>query len=115
MTQRHPEVSDRDVERILLRDYPEVDLGELRALIRNVDVREKTRVVAACLKNANGSSERLGNELKEGPGYYREILGQAEYPSAMKRWNSMDKLSHAEKQEIYDRDWDQYQEWFTRS
>jgi len=114
LAQRHAEVSDDDVERILRRDYPEADLTELRALIRHINVREKPRVVAACLKNAGGSSQRLHKELEDAPGYYREILSEAEYPTATKRWSSIDKLSDSERQRIYDKDWEQYQEWFAR-
>lgn len=114
MAQRHAEVSDADVERILSRDYPEADLPQLRGLIRDVDVIEKPRVVAACLKNAGGSTERLRKELDDAPGYYREILSEAEYPMATKRWGSINKLSDSERQRIYDKDWAQYQEWFAR-
>ena len=114
MAQRHTEVSDSDIERILRRDYPEADLPELRALIRDVNVREKPRVIAACLKIAGGSTQRLRKELVDVPGYYREILSGAEYPMATKNWSSIDRLSDSERQRIYDKDWEQYQLWFAR-
>ena len=50
----------------------------------------------------------------DAPGYYREILSEAEYPMATKRWGSINKLSDSERQRIYDKDWAQYQQWFAR-
>ena len=89
------------------------DLPEIRTLIQSLDVRGKPRVVAACLKNAAGSTERLRKQLIVAAVDYRDVLAEAEYPlAAAKRW------SHYlpwQLQEIYDKDWEQYQKWFTRS
>jgi hypothetical protein len=115
MEQPTAEVSEDDVERILRRDHPEADLPELRALIRTVEVREKWCVVAACLKNAAGSTTRLRTELKDASGYWREILSEAENPLASKRRNAMDELSDADRRAVHDRDRRQYDEWFRRS
>jgi len=109
-----PEVSDEDVERIVRRDYPAADVDRILALAAQVDVRERPRVVLACLKLAAGNVEKLIGHFNEAPGYYREILGDAEYPLAIKRWFHMDRLSEEECQRIYDADWTQYQAWFSR-
>jgi transposase-like protein len=46
-------------------------------MIRDVEVREKPRVILACLKNANGNLEKLQAELANAAGYWREIIGEA--------------------------------------
>lgn len=115
MPQPTASVDATDIDRLLSRDYPAADVPALRGLIEALEVCERNRVVAACLKNAGGKSSQLRIELDDAPGYYREILAQAEYPSATARWGAIERLSEAAKQEIYDSDWRQYQEWFLRA
>ena len=55
-----PSVTEADVERIVRRDYPANVAGEILELIATVSVREKPRVVLACLKIASGDLNRLG-------------------------------------------------------
>jgi hypothetical protein len=110
-----PSVTESDVERIVRRDYPSNAVDEILALISTVEVREKPRVVLACLKIAGGDVHRLRNELANAAGYYREILSEAEYPVATKRWSRIESLSDDEVRAIYDKDWRQYSEWLTRA
>lgn len=111
--QRTPQVTAQDVERIVRRDYsPDVD--EILHLIGLVDVREKERVVLACLKNANGNMKRLKNELENASGYWREIISTAEYPLTSKKWNKLQTQPESERQKVYDKDWAQYQDWLNR-
>jgi hypothetical protein len=109
-----PEVTDADVERIVRRDFPAADVDRILTLAAEVDVRERPRVVLACLKLAAGNVEKLIGHFNEASGYYREILGEAEYPLAIKRWFHIDRLTEEERQQIYDADWAQYQAWFRR-
>jgi hypothetical protein len=113
--QHHPEVDERDVERILARDYAGAELGEMREMIRVLEVREKWRIVVACLKNGAGDVAKLRGELHNASGWWREIISEAEYPLATKRMFRMDKLSPDEQQAIYDKDWRQYEEWLRRA
>ena len=110
-----PSVNENDVERVLRRDYPTNLVDEILALIATVEVREKPRVVLACLKIANGNVDRLRNELANASGYYREILSEAEYPLATKRWSRIEFLPEDEVRAIYEKDWRQYSEWLTRA
>ncbi len=110
-----PSVSERDVERIVRRDYPTNVVDDILELIATVEVREKSRVVLACLKIAGDNIDRLRNELASASGYYREILSEAEYPLATKRWSRIESLSEDEVRAIYDKDWRQYSEWLTRA
>lgn len=112
-----PSVSDSDVERIVRRDFSEALVSEILALIASVEVRETPRVVLACLKIANGDLDRLRGELANASGWYREILSEAEYPLATKRWSRIrdQSLSEDEVRAIYDKDWRQYSEWLSRA
>jgi hypothetical protein len=110
-----PTVDESDVERIVRRDYPANVVGDIFALIQAVDVREKPRVVLACLKIARGNLDRLRKELSDASGYYREILSEAEYPIATKRWSRIPSLPEDEVRAIYDEDWRQYSEWLNRA
>src|SRR5207247_854836 len=53
-SQPAPSVTDDDVSRVVRRDYPAAEVDGILQIIAAVDVREKPRVVLACLKIANG-------------------------------------------------------------
>ena len=114
-SQPTPTVTDEDVDRVLCRDYPADCLDEIRARIAAVEVREKPRAILACLKIADGNVARLRGALTTVDGYYREIMGEAEYPLATKRWSRIESLPDHEVQAIYDQDWRQYRRWLTRA
>ena len=114
MKQYVPKVSESDVERILKRDFPNEQIEEILVMIRQVEVREKPRVILACLKIANGNLERLRGELINAEGYWREIISEAEYPNYSKKMFRINKLSADEQNKIIEKDRDQYQKWFDR-
>jgi hypothetical protein len=114
MDQFVPEVSDSDVERVLQRDVPLEEQEVIRGLIRRLEVREKPRVVLACLKNSSGDVEKLKRNLAEASGYYREHIGEAEYPNYMKKVFRIEQLSEAEKSSIIEKDKNQYLVWLHR-
>lgn len=111
MAQFVPDVSEHDVQRIVRRDFPIDAQDAIHKMIRGVEVREKTRVVLACLKNAKGSLEKLRGELANASGYWREIIGEAEYPNYTKQMFRIDKLSAGEKERIIEKDKNQYLVW----
>lgn len=115
MEQFTPQVSDSDVERVIMRDLPLEEQEVIRTIIRQLEVREKPRVILACLKTSNGHIQKLKNNLAQAPGYYREIIGEAEYPNYMKKAFRIDKLSEAEKSTIIERDKNQYLTWLDRT
>jgi hypothetical protein len=110
-----PTVDANDVERVVRRDFPPHAIEEILRLVADLDVREKDRVVLACLKIANGNLDRLRGELANASGYFREILSEAEYPLATRRWFRMNSLSDEEVRRIYESDWRQYREWLDRA
>jgi|KBSMisStandDraft_5_1062788.scaffolds.fasta_scaffold11767_4 hypothetical protein len=111
MEQFVPQVSDTDVERVLKRDVAVDAQHEIGEIIRRLEVREKARVVLACLKNSGGDMEKLKCNLAEAPGYYREHIGDAEYPNYVKKIFRIDKLSEAEIASIIEKDKTQYLTW----
>ena len=115
MDQYTPEVTDADIERIVARDYPANLHDTIRDLIRGVEVREKTRVVVACLKCSRGNFERLKGNLADASGYYREIISEAEYPNYTKVWFHIDRVPPEERDRIIEKDKRQYLEWLHRT
>lgn len=111
MNQFVPQVSDSDVERIIRRDHPVEEQEDIREIIRQLEVSEKPRIVLACLKNSGGDIAKLKRELAEARGYYREQIGEAEYPNYMKKIFRIDTLSEAEKAGIVEKDKNQYLAW----
>jgi hypothetical protein len=81
---------------------------KLRELIRKTEVREKDRVVLACMKNAGGNVLKLKANLNDASGWYRELLGEAEYPFYMKKIFRIDLRSEDEKAKIIEKDKNQY-------
>jgi hypothetical protein len=114
MSQFIPEVGEQDVERVLARDFPVEHQQEIREMIQGVEVREKHRVVLACMKNAGGDVQKLKGNLHEASGYYREIISEAEYPFYTKKMFRIDKLTEREKAEIIEKDKQQYLHWLNR-
>jgi hypothetical protein len=114
MRQYVPEgVTDADIERIIARDYPADKHAEIRDLIRGVEVREKPRVMLACLKNGRGDFEKLKGDLVNASGWYREIILEAEYPNYTKKMFRIDRLSHEEQERIVEADKAQYLKWLS--
>jgi hypothetical protein len=111
MKQFIPQVSDLDVERVIKRDLPIKEQEEIRKIVRQIEVREKPRVILACLKNSAGDIRKLKIDLAEASGYYREIIGEAEYPNYMKKAFRIDELSNDERKEIIEKDKNQYLSW----
>jgi hypothetical protein len=109
-----PSVTEDDVERIVRREYPATVVGEILDLIATVRVREKPRVVLACLKIAKDDLDRLRANLADASGYYRELLSEAEYPLATKRLFRIESLPEDEVRAIYEKDWQQHSEWLAR-
>ena len=114
MDQFIPQVTQEDVERVLQRDFSAEHWREIREMIQKVRVREKDRVMLACMKVAAGDVQKLKRNLNEAAGYYREILGEAEYPFYVKKIFRIDKLSEQEKADIVEKDKKQYLDWLNR-
>ncbi len=107
MEQFIPKVSENDAKRILKREFPVELHDEINKLIAKVTVREKLRVVVACIKNANRNYSKLLNALENADGYWREEISEAEYPKIKKARNlTNDEISEKRK--------NQYLLWFNK-
>lgn len=111
MEQYHPNVSEADIDRIVRREYSPELHRSIHEMISGVEVREKPRVVLACLKNAKGDLEKLKAELAAAPGWWREIISEAEYPNYTKKMFRIERLPAQEKDEIIEKDKSQYLKW----
>ncbi len=84
-------------------------------MIQLVQVREKPRVILACMKIAGGDVQNLKGNLNEAAGYYREIIGEAEYPFYSKKMFRIEKLTEKQKVDIIEKDKKQYLDWLNSS
>jgi hypothetical protein len=109
-----PQVDQEDVERVLQRDFPVDHRQELREMMQRLEVREKDRVILACMKSAGGDVQKLRGNLNNAAGYYREIISEAEYPFWSKRMFRIEKLSEKEVADIIEKDKKQYLDWLNR-
>ena len=114
MGQYVPDVSDADIERIVRRDYPPELHSVIHQMIGGIEVREKPRVIMACLKNANGDLAKLQGDLANASGWWREIISQAEYPNYTRKMFRIDRLSAEERERIFETDKSQYLAWLRR-
>jgi hypothetical protein len=117
-TQPTPKVSAADVDRVVDRDYPPDQRAEVLATLQRYGKEgwhgEADRVRLAALKLAAGSLDQLRLHIEIATMDYRDVLAAAEYPAYMKREPHVDKLPPAERAEIIEDDWNQYQRWLGR-
>lgn len=111
MAQFVPTVSESDIERVIRRDYPSDVHAAIHEMIRGIEVREKARVIVACLKNGAGNFQKLKGELTNADGWWREIISEAEYPAYTKKMFRIDRLSAIEQERIIEKDKNQYLTW----
>ena len=108
-----PEVSPEDVERVVQRDYvvPEVAAARLQLERYGTESwqRAADRVRLAALKLAAGDLRRLETAIDTACADYRDVIGPAEYPRYLAQ--SVQDLDDTRKQQIFDADWDEYQQW----
>jgi hypothetical protein len=114
--QRIPDVTKRDVERIVHRDFPREYHGEVIELLqtyeREAASRASARVQVAALKLSKGNTQKLRIHLAAAQRDYRDVLVAAEYPEYGRRVGLRSRnLGSKEVQAIIDRDWKQYEEW----
>jgi hypothetical protein len=114
--QRTPKVSRDDVERVARRDFAPSDYATVLAALNEYRSQSGTeqddaRVHVAALKLANGDLEELRRHVAAAREDYRDVLSAAEYPGASIRWSALDSLPDNERQNVYDSDWQQYQQW----
>lgn len=113
-----PQVTARDVERVVRRDFPVDEYGAVMAILSEYGTEkwygEPLRVRLAALKVANGNLQQLRACIESAKSDYRDVLAAAEYPSYCKIGSRVQKLPVEEQSRIINSDWQQYQEWLKK-
>ena len=114
-----PDVSEADVQHILLRDYPadmhDEAMVELTRLGGSSSVHKEPRIYLAVLKLANGSLEQLKLCVDAAVRDYRDVLMEAEYLRVANHAYVMERWSRDEQQVLIDADWEEYKRWLGRA
>lgn len=117
-SQRIPQVTSDDVERIVCRDFTADEYATVTAMLKecgiNMAQTGAARVRLAALKVANGSVQKLRSCIDSAKRDYRDALVAAEYPSYFMIGFRGQKLPEKEQRRIIDEDWRQYQEWLKK-
>jgi hypothetical protein len=109
-------IANKDIKRIILRDYGGKSDEVLKYLSEYVSENEKFRVWAALLKISNGSVAELRKNILLANVDYRDVLAEAEYPIYTKKVGfDSKKFSKNELEKIIKSDFEQYKEWLQKS
>ena len=114
MDQPIPVVTMADLDRIIGRDFPPEDRGQVVNILIKYGRGDgrRNRVCAAALKLADGDIEQLERYIDAARSDYRDVLAWAEYPAYMDC--VLGPKDESEAKALIDADWKQYQDWFSR-
>lgn len=119
MDQPVAKISQRDIKKIIERDYPagnEKEIVEILSQYKSDNEAGKYRVWAALLKISDGKLEILKEKIEIAKTDYRDILADAEYPEYSEKVGfDSEKFSKKELKNIIKSDWNQYQHWLNSS
>jgi hypothetical protein len=107
---------DGEIDFLIEREFPE-KAQEVRNKFSGLKEFwiNSTRTKAAILKLSEGNFEKVKELIKKANTDPRDVIGYAEYPSSMKMdWTEQSKMTEEERQEMDNKDWEQYQEWKNR-
>ena len=109
-----PDVTEEDVVRIILRDFPQEEFDSIVAVMNKYGTeeweRERPRVRLAVLKLADGNLEKLKQAIETAKRDCRDVVAAAEYPEYFRSWGRAE-LSRREAKRIIDADWLQFETW----
>jgi hypothetical protein len=105
-----PDVSNIDVERVLKREYALGQIEQVYMFISLYGLKERPRLVLACLKKAKGNFKDLCSYLFHAQDYCMEYMAFSESPNSL-GVKEFDKLSEQEKERIVNLDKKQYLDW----
>ena len=113
-----PHVSAADIERVIYRDFPRVQVDDVLAILAEYGTeiwhKERERVRLAALKLANGDLAKLRSAIDRAKLDYRDVLAPAEYPKFMQEGIRFRRLRSRDRQLIYTDDWQQYERWLKK-
>ena len=108
-----PKVSDKDVERIIVRDFGVPSLPLVMEKLSRYKSESKTgvnRIRAAILKLSSGKLSELEIAISTAIADYRDVIAWTETPLYFREVNK--NLSEDEKSDLLESDWINYQKWF---
>ena len=112
MSQRTPEYTEADFERVLAREFPGGTTEAARGVLMSYGVDEShawpLRVRMACMKLAAGDIEELRKYVQAACGDPRDVLAWGEYGNS---WNAK---GAAELREALKKDQKELKEWLLR-
>jgi hypothetical protein len=118
IAQPKPEVTGKDVERVVHRDFTKDRSQEAFSILSEYGTddwhKEPARVRLAALKLAAGDLGRLRNAIDTARSDYRDVLALAEYPEYFRSVDPSASTSGNELKRIIEADWKQYREWLAR-
>lgn len=113
-----PHITAADIERVIHRDFPRVQVDDVLAILAEYGTeiwhKEKERVRLASLKLANGDLGKLRSAIDRAKLDYRDVLAPAEYPKFMQEGIRFRRLRSRDRELIYTDDWQQYERWLKR-
>lgn len=111
-----PTVTANDVERIVGRDFAPEQFAPVMDILNEYGSKnwhcECPRVQLAVLKLASGKIEDLRRYIEAAKSDYRDVLASAEYPAYFQHGTF---ASEAERENIIETDWHQYEAWLNRN
>lgn len=111
--QRIPDFDKGELDFLINREFPE-RAQEIRNMFSGLQEFwiSTTRTKAAILKLAEGNFDEIKGLIKQANADPRDVIAYAEYPRNMKIDSAeKSKMSEEEKQEVFDKDWEEYQKW----
>ena len=112
MKQVIPKISDKDVQRIVARDFPENEIETVfLKLSQCTYLKGKNRIWTAVLKLANGNISMIDQYIDDANRDWRDVIAQAEYPEYAKVLFSKSEVT---KRKAIEKDSKQYEKWFKK-
>ncbi len=113
-----PHVTAADIERVVYRDFPRIQVDDVLAILAEYGTeiwhKEKERVRLAALKLASGDLAKLRSAIDRAKLDYRDVLAPAEYPKFMQEGLRFRRLRSHDRELIYTDDWQQYERWLKK-
>ncbi len=118
MDQPVPKVTDKDVERIALRDFGTANIRHVLETLHSYGKQDwnqpgSPRVRLAILKLAGGDLDRLSKCTDAAIEDFRDIVSQAEYPEYSAKIG-FEKVAPELERTVIESDWKQYRQWLEK-
>ena len=118
MDQPVPKVTDKDVERVAIRDFGESQLPKVLDLLQEYGKQGwnppgSARVRLAILKLADGDFDQISKYTEAAIRDFRDVVSMAEYPKYAKEIG-FSEVSKKVAKNIINEDWMQYSQWLKR-